>query len=101
MGAQQLGGKPVLQDALRDRQTDKEAPPAKPSVLAYSLTSGAVALVVGALASLTGSTATGRVAVWCAVTCATSLASGLVYDSATVASLWSSLRHWTQGPSGP
>lgn len=101
MGAQQLGGEPVLQDTLRDRQTDKEVPPAKPSVLAYSLTSGAVALSAGALASLTESTATGRVAIWCAVTCATSLASGLVHDSATVANLWSSLRYWTRGPSGP
>lgn len=101
MGAQQLGGKPVLQDALRDRHIEKEAPSARPSVLVYSLTSGAVALAAGALASLTESTATGRVAVWCAVTCATSLASGLVYDSATVADLWTSLRRRPRGPSGP
>lgn len=101
MGAQQLGGKPVLGDTLRDQQVGKEAIHPRPSVLGYSLASGAFALVVGALASLTESTAAARVVVWCAVTGATSLASGLVYDSATVATLWSSLRHRTQSPSGP
>lgn len=100
MGAQQLGGKPVLRDAICDRQADRAAVHAKPNVIAYSLTFGAFALVVGALAGFTESTATARVALWCAVTGATSLASGLVYDSATMATWWSSLRRWTQGHSG-
>ena len=101
MRAQQLGGKPVVGDALRDRQAAKAAIHPKPNALAYSLTAGGFALVAGALASLTESTATARVAVWCAVTGATSLASGLAHDSVTISTWWSSLRRWMQGPSKP
>jgi hypothetical protein len=105
---QQLGRKqPMLQDGLSAQQDvlavqrDGGVAHPRPNIIAYSLTSGAVALVIGALASLTASSMTARVTVWCVVTGATSFASGLARDSATVSTWWFSLGRWMRGPARP
>jgi hypothetical protein len=75
-----------------DRQADP-AGRARPGVIVYSLMSGAVAVVAGAAASLTV-TGAARIAVWCSVASATSIASGLAHDSAAVSIGWSNVRRW-------
>jgi hypothetical protein len=64
----------------------------RPNVLGYSLVSATIATVAGAMASLAAD-GTARVAVWCAVTGAVSVASGLAWDSAPVSQCWFELRH--------
>jgi hypothetical protein len=64
-----------------------------PNPVDYSLWSGAVAAVIGAVAGLTVS-GVGRIAVWCTVTGVASVALGLAHDSPAVGACWSGvLRH--------
>jgi hypothetical protein len=67
----------------------------RPNVIAYSLTSAAVATIAGAVVSLAAN-GTARVAVWCAVTGAFSIVSGLAWGSAPVSLCWSELRYWVR-----
>jgi hypothetical protein len=87
-------GKPVLKE-VREWCASRGGRP-KPNVIAYALMSGSAGTAFGALASLTVSGAT-RVAVWAAVTGATSVASGMAYDSLTVIACWSEVRRWVRG----
>jgi hypothetical protein len=66
-----------------------------PSLIAYSLLSGAIATVAGAAVSLAVS-GTARVAVWCLVSTATSVAGGLGHGSAWVNACSLTCRRWIQ-----
>lgn len=70
-----------------------------PNALVYSLISGAAAVLAGAVAGLTV-TGVSRFAVWSVVAGVTSVASGLVWDSAAVSSIWSVPRRWGRDSSG-
>src|SRR5215472_11615966 len=83
-----------LPAAVYDGQADRETPPS-PNALAYSLLSGAIATVAGALASLTVA-GTVKLAVWCAVTGATAAASGLAHDSAATSACWWGVQRWVR-----
>jgi uncharacterized membrane protein YoaK (UPF0700 family) len=50
-------------------------------MLAYSLASGFVSLMVGALFSLAVSSSVGKVALWAVVTSLSAIAAGIVYES--------------------
>jgi hypothetical protein len=65
----------------------------QPSLIAYSLVSGAFATAAGAAMSLAFS-GRARLAVWCAVAGVSSVAAGLVRESSQVSSCWSACRRW-------
>jgi hypothetical protein len=74
--------------ALLDNRSQPVSPAASswPAKVAYSVCSGAVATVLGAVASLAVAVAD-RVAVWCAVAGATAAGAGLMWHSGLV-SVW-------------
>lgn len=63
------------------------------ATILYSLVSGALATVAGAVASL-AVTGTARLAVWGTVTCAISVVAGLVHGSGPVNACRSAGRRW-------
>lgn len=81
------GFTPTAVAQVRDDRKDHE----RPNVFWYSVLSGAVATLAGAMASLI---ATGmmRVTVWCAVSGATAVMSGVAHDSTAVNACWLGLR---------
>lgn len=92
MGAFRLAYRRSAFAAANDRQSRPDTS-GGPNVIAYSLMSGAVATSAGALASLAAAGPV-RFAVWCAVTGATSVASGLVHDSAVMGACWIGVCQW-------
>lgn len=88
MHADQLAG----ERAAANRQADGQAL-GRPNLVAYSLVSGVAATAAGAVLSLTV-VGVARIAVWCTVTGAMSVASGLARDSAAVSSRWAGFRQW-------
>lgn len=82
-----------------DGQTDHVEQRISPGVVSYSLITGIVAAGAGGVAGLTAA-GTARIAVWCTVAGATSIASGLAHDSAAIGTCWSGLRRIVRGSSG-
>jgi hypothetical protein len=77
---------------------DTPAPPpeagAGPSLAAYSLASGGVAMLAGAAAGLAVTGSTDRIAVWCLVSAAVSITAGLLYETAFLNTCWRVTRRW-------
>lgn len=89
----------VRQPGRRAVLLDDHCQPASPGrsswlvKLAYSVCSGAVATVLGALASLAVATAD-RVSVWCAVAGATAAGAGLIWHSGLVSVCQEAFYRW-------
>jgi hypothetical protein len=65
-----------------------------PSLTAYSLASGGVAMLAGAVAGTAVAGNTGRIAVWCSVSAAVSTVAGLLYETAVLNTCWRITRRW-------
>lgn len=76
--------------AASARQLPSAAQPSWLVMAVYSVCSGAVATVAGAMASLVAAAAD-RVAVWCAVAGATSVGAGFIWHSGLVSVCWRAL----------
>lgn len=83
-----------------DKQEDQAAGAqrCRPGMVAYSLGSGIVSLVAGAAASLIV-TGTARVAVWCGVSAAVSVSTGLWYERGLMAGICRYLSRLARPPS--
>ena len=71
----------------------EQDPARMPRVITYSLTSGILSMLAGGLASLTVTSATGKLAIWALCTCLVSVLAGVAYESRLVRS-WCLLLSW-------
>jgi hypothetical protein len=80
--------------ALLDTPHAPQEAQAGPSLTAYSLASGGLAMLVGAVAGLAVAGNTERIAVWCLVSATVSVATGLLYESAVLNKCWRVTLRW-------
>lgn len=80
--------------ALLETSRSPQPAEAGPSLPAYSVASGGLAMLAGAAAGLAVAGNTERIAVWCLVSAAVSIAAGLLYETAVLNTCWRVSRRW-------
>jgi hypothetical protein len=80
--------------ALLDTPHAPQEAQAAPSLTAYSLASGGLAMLAGAVAGLAVAGNTERIAVWSLVSATVSVAAGLLYETAVLNKCWRVTRRW-------